>query len=280
MTVASLLVAAAALLPGEDARFDAELLLGYALGRDRAWLYAHARDAVDDDAERRFRALCAERARGVPVAHLLGWRGFWTLVLAVSAETLVPRPETELLVELALARLPDDQALSVADLGTGTGAVALAIASERPRCSVLATDLSPAALAVARGNAESNRIANVSFAGGDWLQPLAGQRFDLIASNPPYIAIDDPHLRQGDLRFEPRMALASGRDGLDAIRRIVAEARDALEPGGWLLLEHGESQGAAVRGLFEDAGYVDVATARDLEQRERVTSGRYATAHS
>lgn len=280
MSVASLVAEAAAQLPGEDARFDAELLLGYALGRDRAWLYAHARDAVDEEAERRFRALCAERARGVPVAHLMGWRGFWTLVLAVSADTLVPRPETELLVELALARLPDDQALSVADLGTGTGAIALALASERPRCSVVATDLSPAALAVARTNAESNRITNVTFAGGDWLQPLANLRFDLIASNPPYIAIDDPHLRQGDLRFEPRMALASGSDGLDALRRIVADARSALVPGGWLLLEHGEAQGAAVRGLFQDAGYVEVATARDLEQRERVTSGRFAPALS
>ena len=277
MTVAGLVSQAAAALPGADARFDAELLLGHALGRDRAWLYAHANDVVDAPQRERFAALCAERARGVPVAQLLGRRGFWTLDLGVTADTLVPRPETELLVESGLARIPAGAAWRIADLGTGTGAIALSLALERPRCQVTATDSSTAALAVARGNAQRHGIANVEFVHGDWLAPLHGRRFELIASNPPYIAEGDPHLRQGDLRFEPLQALASGRDGLDALRTIAAGAAALLVPGGWLLLEHGHAQGAAVRELLASGGFIDVETALDLEQRERVSMGRTAS---
>jgi len=217
--------------------------------------------------------LLARRVAGEPVAYLLGHRGFWTLDLAVSPATLIPRPETELLVELALARLPADTPLAVADLGTGSGAIALALASERPQVDVTATDLSAAALDMARGNAARNGLARVRFVQGAWFAPLQGMRFDLIASNPPYIASNDPHLQQGDLRHEPATALASGIDGLDDLRLIVADAGAHLLPGGWLLIEHGWDQGAAIRALFEHAGFEQVYTERDLEQRDRVTRG-------
>ena len=253
---------------------DAALLLAHALGKSRSWLFAHADDALGEAEAARFDVLLARRAAGEPVAYLTGWRGFWTLELAVTPATLVPRPETELLVDLALARLPVDAPVRVADLGTGSGAIALASASERPRAQVLATDASSAALDVARGNAARNGIGNVAFRLGSWLQPLGEDTFDLIASNPPYIAEGDPHLAQGDLRFEPAMALSCGADGLDAIRVIVRDAPACLRPGGWLLLEHGWEQGDAVRALLAAAGFVDVATERDLEQRDRVSLGR------
>ena len=253
---------------------DAALLLAHALGKSRSWLFAHADDALGEAEAARFDVLLARRAAGEPVAYLTGWRGFWTLELAVTPATLVPRPETELLVDLALARLPVDAPVRVADLGTGSGAIALAIASERPRAQVLATDASSAALDVARGNAARNGIGNVAFRRGSWLQPLGEDTFDLIASNPPYIAEGDPHLARGDLRFEPAMALSCGADGLDAIRVIVRDAPACLRPGGWLLLEHGWDQGDAVRALLAAAGFVDVATERDLEQRDRVSLGR------
>jgi release factor glutamine methyltransferase len=253
---------------------DAALLLAHALGKSRSWLFAHADDALGEAEAARFDVLLARRAAGEPVAYLTGWRGFWTLELAVTPATLVPRPETELLVDLALARLPVDAPVRVADLGTGSGAIALAIASERPRAQVLATDASSEALDVARGNAARNGIGNVAFRLGSWLQPLGEDTFDLIASNPPYIAEGDPHLARGDLRFEPAMALSCGADGLDAIRVIVRDAPACLRGGGWLLLEHGWEQGDAVRALLAAAGFVDVATERDLEQRDRVSLGR------
>jgi release factor glutamine methyltransferase len=253
---------------------DAAVLLAHVLDRPHAWLYAHGDDDVDDAVATRYAQLLARRVAGEPVAYLTGSRGFWRLDLRVTPDTLVPRPETELLVELALARLPADRAQRIADLGTGSGAIALALASERPRATVVATDASAAALAVARGNAVALRIANVEFREGDWLAPLAGDRFDLIASNPPYVALGDPHLDEGDLRFEPASALSSGADGLDAIRAIVRAAPPHLRSGGWLLLEHGCEQGAAVRALLRQAGFSEVATEPDLEQRDRVTCGR------
>lgn len=255
-------------------RTDAERLLAYALARDRAWLFAHATDRPGATAAARFQALVARRHAGTPVAYLTGRCGFWTLDLDVTPATLIPRPETELLVEQALHRLPRASAVDVADLGTGSGAIALALASELPAARILATDVDAAALAVARGNADRLGIGNVEWQPGDWLAPLAGRRFEAIVSNPPYIEAHDPHLQRGDLRFEPHAALASGADGLDAIGVIVAGAGAHLRPGGWLLLEHGWTQGDAVRALLDAAGYAEVFTARDLEQRERVSGGR------
>ncbi len=270
----ALLREAVARLPAPDARHDAERLLLHALGRDRAWLFAHGTEPVSEAVRETFLALLARRLAGEPLAYILGRRGFWTLDLEVTPQTLIPRPETELLVELALARLPADRPARVADLGTGSGAIALAIASERPLAAVVATDVDKATLAVAVRNAQAHALDNVWFRRGDWCQALGGERFDLLASNPPYIAEGDPHLAQGDLPHEPARALSSGADGLDAIRAIAAAAPRHLVPGGWLLLEHGRDQGAAVRALLAAAGLVEVETARDLEQRDRVTLGR------
>jgi release factor glutamine methyltransferase len=254
---------------------DAELLLLHALGqRGRAWLFAHGGDAMPAQAVARFEALVLRRERGEPVAYLLGHRGFWTLELRTTPAVLIPRPETELLVEQALLRIPPERTARVADLGTGSGAIALALASERRCAHVVATDASPDALELAAANAGAHGIGNVEFRRGDWWSPLAGERFDLVASNPPYIAASDPHLSQGDLRFEPQAALASGADGLDAIRAIAAGAPAHLHPGGWLLLEHGWEQGVAVRALLHQAGLIDIATHRDLERRDRITLGR------
>lgn len=257
-------------------RTDAQWLLCHALGRDATWLMAHGRDRAQRDVHAAFDRLVERREAGEPVAYLTGRRGFWSLDLDVDAAVLIPRPETELLVELALLRLPSDRPASIADLGTGSGAIALALASERARSQVHAVDASAAALAVARRNAQRLGLPNVSLYHGDWLAPLSGMRFDLIASNPPYIAARDPHLQSGDLRFEPALALSSGEDGLDAIRRIVQDAPAHLVLGGWLLIEHGWEQGEAVCALLRAAGLMDVATHRDLEDRERVSLGRTA----
>ena len=253
---------------------EASMLLAHVLGRTPAWLYAHGGDAIPGADVRRFHELVERRSAGEPVAYLTGRRGFWTLDLAVTPDTLIPRPETELLVELALERVADGLPVRTLDMGTGSGAIALALARERPGAEVTATDRSAAALEVARRNALDHDIGNVRFALGDWYQPVRGMRFGLIASNPPYIADGDGHLERGDLRFEPAGALASGGDGLDALRVIAAGAREHLQPGGWLLVEHGLEQGPAVRALFAEAGLEAVETARDLEDRERVTLGR------
>ena len=254
---------------------EAKTLLAHALGQPLSWLYAHGDEIIGKTALARFHALLEARAAGQPLAYLIGHRGFWTLEFAVTPATLIPRVETERLVELALARLPVATPLRVADLGTGSGAIALAIASERPLVRVVATDASDEALQVARGNASANAIGNVEFRHGSWFAPLAGARFHLIASNPPYIAEGDPHLHEGDLRYEPATALSSGTDGLEAIREIVAQAPSHLEADGWLLIEHGWAQGAAVRALFSRAGFGEVGSECDLEARERVTLGRW-----
>lgn len=263
------IVADAADVLGE--RLEAELLLLHVLGKPRSWLIAHADDELDEAQIKAFDTLVQRRRDGEPVAYITGHRGFWTLSLEVTPATLIPRPETELLVELALARMT--AAARVADLGTGSGAIALAIARECPTASVVATDASADALTVAARNATKHGIENVRFAHGNWLAALADQRFELIVSNPPYIEANDPHLAQGDLRFEPSAALAAGADGLDDIRQIVAQSRDHLEPGGSLLMEHGWHQGPAVREVLSAAGYRDVFTEQDLEQRDRVSGG-------
>lgn len=273
-SVAALLADAARRLPGDEARAEAQLLLVHVLGVSPTWLYTHPEAVPAAGQVAEFERLLDRRLAGEPVAYLLGRRGFWRFDLRVTPATLIPRPETELLVELALARIPEDRALRVADLGTGTGAIALALAHERPRARVVATDASAEALTVARENAQLLGLSRVDFRQGDWLAPLAGEHYDLIASNPPYIADDDVHLQRGDLRHEPRGALASGSDGLDAIRSITRDAPALLVPGGWLLLEHGWEQGEAVRALLRSAGFIEVATAQDWEARDRVTLGR------
>ena len=256
---------------------DGQVLLAHVLGRERAWLIAHAGDALSrEDADRYF-ALAERRRAGEPVAYLTGWREFWGLRLAVDPSVLIPRPETETLVATALARLSADRVSSVLDLGTGSGAIALAVAHERPHARVVASDHSQAALDVARANARRLGIANIAFAVGNWYDPrlpAPAAGFDLVASNPPYVAADDVHLHEGDLRFEPIGALASGADGLDALRVIVAGAPARLAAGGWLVVEHGYDQSDAVQCLCADAGLVDIASARDLAGIPRVVAGR------
>jgi release factor glutamine methyltransferase len=250
-------------------RLEAELLLAHALGVNRAWFFAHAEDVADAEGTRRFDALVRRRAAGEPIAYITGTRDFWSLTLEVTPATLIPRPETELLVELALDRLPAGG--SVVDLGTGSGAIALAIAKERPDATVVAVDVSAAALDVALRNARRLGLERVEFVQGDWFAPLNGRRFNLVISNPPYIEADDRHLGEGDLRFEPASALASGADGLDDIRRIASGADAHLLPSGAVLIEHGWNQGEAVRRILREAGLVDEFTARDLENRDRVS---------
>lgn len=272
--VRQLIARAAARLGGGEARIEAELLLAHVLGRNRTWLFAWPEFEPDGGQATRFEALVDARARGEPVAYLTGRREFWSLELDVGPAVLIPRPETELLVELALERVPADAHSTIADLGTGSGAIALSLARERPNARVLATDASVAALDVARGNAQRLGLANVEFAQGDWYAALGDRRFDLIVSNPPYIAATDRHLGEGDLRFEPAAALASGADGLDAIRTIVAGAPAHLQANGWLLLEHGWDQAADVRALLFASAFEEIASVRDRAGHERASIGR------
>jgi release factor glutamine methyltransferase len=255
---------------------DAELLLAHALGVGRARLRSHGEEVAAADAAARFLALIDRRAAGEPVAYILGRKNFWTLELAVSAAVLVPRPETELLVERALTLDPADEA-RVADLGTGSGAIALAVASARPRWQVVATDISAAALAVARANAVALGLERVEMVRGDWLTCLPARTFDLLLSNPPYVAPQDPALRTPELTREPRLALVADQDGLAALRAIVRAAPPHLEPGGWLLLEHGATQAAAVAGALVARGFAQVRSHRDLAGRERMTEGQWPT---
>lgn len=258
----------------DDARFEAELLLCQALGCSRAWLVAHAGDPLRDAAHARARALAARRAGGEPIAYILGRREFWSLTLRVTPQVLIPRAETELLVERALAHLARDAPARVCELGTGSGAVAIALAVERPRARIIASDASRAALQLAAANAACLAPGRIDFVAGDWLAPFAGGAFDLVVSNPPYIATGDPHLQRGDLRREPAAALVAGAQGLDAIAAITASAARCLRAGGWLALEHGAEQGDAVRAALRDGGLAGVCTHRDLAGRERVTEGQ------
>ena len=253
---------------------DAQVLLAHALGRDRAWLAAHETDALPHQDAESFFALAKRRRDGEPVAYLTGVREFWGLPLAVSRAVLIPRPETETVVEIALARLPADRDVAVLDLGTGSGAIALAIAHERPRARVVGTDASADALAVARSNARRLNITNVEFVEANWYSGVPATPFDLIASNPPYVEPRDPHLDEGDVRFEPRAALTQGGDGLVALREIVAGASARLASGGTLVVEHGFDQAESVRALFAAAGFADIVAARDLAGIARVAAGR------
>ncbi|HVE50118.1 MAG TPA: peptide chain release factor N(5)-glutamine methyltransferase [Casimicrobiaceae bacterium] len=256
---------------------DARALLGHVLGVNRAWLLAHDRDAISHEAATQFFALAKRRRDGEPIAYLVGRREFWGLDLGVTRAVLIPRPETETLVEAALARIPQDQDTRVLDLGTGSGAIALAIAKERSRARVFATDISPEALDVARSNASRLRIDNVTFIESDWYVDVPIDPLDIIASNPPYIAPDDPRLEQGDLRFEPRVAQTPGPDGLSAIKVVIFGALSRLKPGGWLLIEHGYDQSAIVTKLFAGGGFEAIVRLRDLAGIHRVVAGRRPT---
>jgi release factor glutamine methyltransferase len=256
----------------DSAQLDAELLLAFVLGRPRTYLRAHPEQILQPDAVARYQQLLARRAQGEPLAYLTGEREFWSLTLSVTPDVLVPRPETELAVERCLAIGPEGRG-TAADLGTGSGAIALALASERPQWQLSACDRSDAAVGVARANANRLHLGNIEFLVGDWFVPLTGRRFDLIVSNPPYVAADDPALQQ--LRYEPSMALSPGPTGLEALRQIVLEARARLVPGGALVLEHGAAQARAVAQMLVAAGYARVRCYADLAGHDRVTEARW-----
>ena len=256
-------------------RLDAELLLAQALGKSRGYLHTWPERELEASQHERYQAALARRRSGEPVAYILGRQGFWSLDLDVASHTLIPRPDTELLVETALALLPATP-LQVLDLGTGTGAIALALACERPAWQVTGVDRVPEAVALAQGNGIRLQLANARFAESCWFSALAGQRFQLIVSNPPYIAAADPHLSQGDVRFEPSSALVAGIDGLDDIRLIIELAPEHLLAGGWLLLEHGFDQAEAVRELLVQRGFATVESRRDLGGHQRISLGQWS----
>ena len=255
-------------------RLDAELLLAHVLGKSRSYLHTWPERELDAQQLECYQAALSRRQAGEPVAYILGQQGFWSLELEVASHTLIPRPDTELLVETVLALLPATPA-ALLDLGTGTGAIALALASERPGWRLTGVDRVPDAVALAERNRARLKLANVNFIASHWFSALAGQRYQLIVSNPPYIAADDRHLAEGDVRFEPSSALVAGADGLDDIRLIIQQAPNYLEAGGWLLLEHGFDQAAAVRELLSARGFSAVESRRDLGGHERISLGRF-----
>lgn len=255
-------------------RLDAEILLSHVLGVARSYLYAWPEQVLTPAQIDHYQKLMMRRIAGEPLAYVTGHKEFWSLDLLVNPSTLIPRPETELLVEQALARLPVTSSAHILDLGTGCGAIALAIAHERPRCQVLATDCHLHALAVAQHNAQRLGIHNVVFLLSDWFAQLDGFSVNLIVSNPPYLADDDPHLQQANIRHEPQHALIAGTDGLAVIQHLVAQAQDYLEPGGWLIIEQGYQQAAAVQRLFRKQAYTAITTYFDLAGHSRVTVGQ------
>jgi release factor glutamine methyltransferase len=292
-------------IDNESAKLEAQLLLQHSLNVNRAWLIAHENDALEANIHAACRALINRRINGEPIAYILGYREFYGLKLKVTPDTLIPRADTETLVETALAKIPlilrqaqDERGIAhheqdllapalpelvegcghnelrILDLGTGTGAIALAIAKHRPQAHVTAVDASQAALNIAIENAQNLKIANVNFILSNWFSALKNEKFDLIVSNPPYIEAADAHLSQGDLRFEPLSALASGDDGLDAIRTIILQAPQHLNPHGWLMLEHGYNQAERVAALLKNAGFIDIETLKDLGNNNRVTFGK------
>ena len=300
-SIKTTLNSAAALLHTEEAMLEAQLLLQHVLNVNRAWLIAHENDALQPNIHTGFEALLKRRLSGEPIAYILGKREFYGLDLSVTPDTLIPRPDTETLVEAALAKIAnpsfprrressaeekmdsrlrgnDDKSvftnISILDLGTGTGAIALAIASARPHAEITAVDSSAAALNIAKLNAEKLAITNIRFLQSDWFSALVDATFDVIVSNPPYIANDDPHLSQGDLRFEPHSALAAGEDGLDCIWQIIKQAEQHLNPHGWLMFEHGYDQAKKVAQLLKSAHFDSVTSIADLSGMLRVTLGQ------
>ncbi|MEP4485794.1 MAG: peptide chain release factor N(5)-glutamine methyltransferase [Halioglobus sp.] len=268
------LLRASDVLPEDSARRDTEILLCHCLGKPRSWLYTWPEASVEEPALSTFNALQKARSEGQPIAYLTGEREFWSLTLKVNSHTLIPRPETEGLVEWALSlELPPCS--RVADLGTGSGAIALALASERPDWHLLAVDSSESALTVARENTDVHGLANVELLNSTWFERVGERSFDLIVSNPPYVDECDPHLGQGDVRFEPTSALVAEHNGFGDLQAIVNGSRRYLRNGGWLLLEHGYEQAATLRDLLQESGFSSVASHTDLAGHERITGGRW-----
>ncbi|KPW56859.1 Release factor glutamine methyltransferase [Pseudomonas syringae pv. broussonetiae] len=273
MTIIASLLRSAELPDSPTARLDIELLLAAALGKPRSFLHTWPERIVSTEAALAFAGYLQRRRTGEPVAYILGQQGFWKLDLEVAPHTLIPRPETEMLVEAALELVPAFAPAKVLDLGTGTGAIALALANERQQWKVTAVDRVPEAVALAERNRQRLQLDNAQVLNSHWFSALEGQQFDLIISNPPYIADADPYLSAGDVRFEPSSALTAGSDGLDDLRTIIADAPVHLSADGWLLLEHGYDQGPAVRELLIRHGFERIQTRRDLGEHERITFG-------
>jgi release factor glutamine methyltransferase len=281
VTIATLLadatqrLTAALQLDKREARIEARVLLSHALNVDHAWLIGHDRDTPTPAKYDAIENLISRRAAGEPVAYILGEREFYGLNFAVTPAVLIPRPDTERLVEAALERLPENTPCSILDLGTGSGAVAIALARQRPLAQVVAVEASAEALLVAAANARRLSAINVACIAGNWYSTLGVKKFDMIVSNPPYIAANDPHLNTGDLRFEPQRALASGDDGLRDLNRIVTGAPEHLMDGGWLLLEHGYEQAADVIKLLQQHGFERTCTLHDIAGLDRVSGGKW-----
>jgi release factor glutamine methyltransferase len=259
---------------GNVDQLEARWMLQSLLKVNPAFLIAHAEYALTHAQAECFQQMLARRIAGEPVAYLIGERGFYDLSFKVTPDVLIPRPETELLVEKALSKIPSDQFYNVLDLGTGSGAIAITIARHRPLAHVVAVDLSPSALAVAKKNAETFCVNNLTFLEGDWYSGLSKERFSVIVANPPYVAEGDPHLGNGDLRFEPRMALVATGNGMDCIHKIITQAPDFLDQNGWLLLEHGYNQASACCQLLEKSGFTHIFTEPDLANIDRVSGGK------
>jgi release factor glutamine methyltransferase len=255
---------------------DASILLGHVLGCSPAHLITWPDRELSPHQASQFKEVLQQRANGRPVAYITGEREFWSLTLKVTKDVLIPRPDTETLVEFVLEKFSDCPALRVADLGTGSGAIACALAAERPAWNIIATDNSVEALNIARLNASAHKLENIRFVHGRWFEPLAGLDFDLIISNPPYVAIDDPHLAEGDVRFEPEAALASGKLGMDAITHLAMQAGQFLKAGGWLIVEHGYDQQQLVYDCYKQGGFENIFQLTDLAGQPRVTAGRYS----
>lgn len=267
------LLAARTLSNSAASRLDVELLLAAALGQPRNFLYAYPEYTLTTVQEERFNDLFERRVNGEPIAYILGKKEFWSLELTVNSSVLIPRPETEMLVEAVLNKF-DDAAITIADLGTGSGAIALALAHSRPKWTIIATDISKEALSLARYNAARLQLKNIEFYCGNWCDALPNKKFDLIISNPPYVAKSDPHLQQGDVRFEPKIALEA-EDGLSAFRKIIVQVKDWLKPGGIIILEHGHDQSKNVQNLLHQSAYQNIMSYQDLTSTDRMVVGVY-----
>lgn len=263
------------LMVSDTPQLDVELLLGSILNYSRSQLLINSEKTLSELQETQFLKLIDRRSNGEPIAYLIGEREFWSLPIIVTPDVLIPRPETELLVELVLGKFSTTPRIKIADLGTGSGAIALAIAHERPHWQIVATDKSEKALVVAKNNAKQLTITNIEFRLGDWTQALKNEKFDAIVSNPPYIPENDPHLKTGDLHFEPQDALVSGVDGIRDLTLIIEQARNYLKPNGWLMVEHGYDQGREVVELFKKNGYKHIQDYVDLSGISRVTVGSF-----